>query len=1219
MNCLSVNIRGMGNEDKGKWIRDLRVANEIGFIMLQETQFTSLEGFDLGRFWGRGVFECEWVGATGRSGGLLSLWDPKRFVMSRVIKKRNYLCIFGTSRDDGKELAIINVYAPQKLRDKRLLWADLERVICFDNVYWIVAGDFNCVRDRSERRNSKFNALVSNEFNDFLDKVHLLEYALKGRKFTFITGNKCSRIDRIFVSANVVNDWANAEYRALSREGSDHCPLVLKTETRNFGPKPFRFFNSWFQRDGLNELVAQVCEMDTLAIGSGSYQVGLHQKLRRLKHGILEWKRAWAIKETEEEDNLNAEVRDLDEVIDARDLTEAELWVFEEAKNRIKELGLLKKRDLKQRARVRWAKEGDENTSFFHACVNMRRVSNNIPGLNVEGKWVFKPSEVKREACSFFRKRFVEDMVVRPDLECSGLKRLSESEAESMIVPFSEAEIKQAVFDCDSDKAPGPDGFNFRFIKRFWPLFANDFLKVLQEFSDTGHINRGVGSSFITLIPKNNDPVSLNEYRPITLIGVISKVISKVLANRIKKVMGSIIHETQSAFLAGRYILDGPLIINEILSWAKKTEKDFFLLKIDFEKAYDNVNWGFLISMMKQMNFPDRWCKWIEGILSSTRSSVLVNGSPTFEFNCEKGIRQGDPISPFLFLIVMEGLSSLIRAASGNGFFHGVRFNVDGPTVSHLLYADDALVMGEWSLANLNAIRRILRVFHMCSGLRINLSKSNLFGLGKGAEEVHGFAQIMGCSAGSFPFKYLGIVVGANMNRIGNWDSVLDIFRKRLSSWKASVVSLAGRVTLIKSVLESLPMYYFSLYKAPATVIHKMEVIIKRFLWGGCEDKNKIHWVAWERVTRSVKDGGLGLSRLEDNNFALLLKWLWRYRVSNDALWKKVVDSIHGSARRWETVHCNNRYAGAWSRLVKAGYSLKVDGHVFINQFKGIVGDGLTLKFWIDPWLCAEPLKSLFPNLFRLDLNKRCNVADRLIGSFGSHTVCWNWKQYPGSNVEIQELIECHRLLANVSLSAQQDRWGWSIGDGDGYTVQDMRKWLKKSYQSEENEVYQWSKWIPRKCNMFMWRASLNRLPTKEALRKRNVFVDDVSCDLCGESEETVDHLFSGCKIIGLIWEAVALWCNIPRFFVFSLSDVLHMMDGLPFKAKKKEIVYGILIVACWRLWKARNDKIFNGTDLNVPHLIADVKSMAFLWFKHRHKEGSIDWREWCNFSFPLM
>ncbi|KAJ0468992.1 putative RNA-directed DNA polymerase [Helianthus annuus] len=209
-------------------------------------------------------------------------------------------------------------------------------------------------------------------------------------------------------------------------------------------------------------------------------------KMRRLKSKIIEWKKTWSAMEVEEVENLKAEVRDLDEIIEDRDLSEAEAWVFEEAKNRIRELEDMYKKDIKQKARVRWAREGDENNSFFHGCINMRRVSNNIPGLNVDGKWIFKPSEVKKEIHSFFKRRFMEEMVDRPMLECHGISQLSSAEAEGLVSPFSEAEIKLAVFECGSDKAPGPDGFNFRFLKRFWPLFSNDFFRVLQEFFDTG-------------------------------------------------------------------------------------------------------------------------------------------------------------------------------------------------------------------------------------------------------------------------------------------------------------------------------------------------------------------------------------------------------------------------------------------------------------------------------------------------------------------------------------------------------------------------------------------------------------------------------------------------------------------------------------------------------------------------------------------------------------
>ncbi|KAM0033324.1 putative RNA-directed DNA polymerase [Helianthus debilis subsp. tardiflorus] len=357
-------------------------------------------------------------------------------------------------------------------------------------------------------------------------------------------------------------------------------------------------------------------------------------------------------------------------------------------------------------------------------------------------------------------------------------------------------------------------------------------------------------------------------------------------------------------------------MVNEILSWVRKSGKEMFLFKIDFDKAYDNVNWEFLLATMDQMGFPPLWCNWIRGVLMSARSSVLVNGSPTFEFDCEKGIRQGDPISPFLFILVMEAFSGLMNKAGIIGAFHGVRLPRDGPILSLLLYVDDAMLMGDWSDFKFKNMKRILRVFFLCSGLKINLHKSEVYGVGVNSEEVSSKVDALGCKSGGFPFVYLGIKVGANMNRVANWDPVVDIFRRRLSKWKAATLSIAGRVTLIKSVLDSLPTYYFSLFKAPVSVIDKLEGLMRRFLWGGSGEVKKMSWVSWEAVTKPIKEGGLGLSILKVDNEALLIKWLWRYFTENQSLWRKVIDSLHGSRRRWGVAPVRNDLTGVWKTLV---------------------------------------------------------------------------------------------------------------------------------------------------------------------------------------------------------------------------------------------------------------------------------------------------------------
>ncbi|KAM0043628.1 putative RNA-directed DNA polymerase [Helianthus debilis subsp. tardiflorus] len=293
-----------------------------------------------------------------------------------------------------------------------------------------------------------------------------------------------------------------------------------------------------------------------------------------------------------------------------------------------------------------------------------------------------------------------------------------------LVKRFSKEEIKEAVWNCGGDKTPGPDGFTFRFLKDFWDLFEKDFSLALDYFYVHGKLNRGCNSSFISLIPKVNNPQSINNFRPINLIGCISKVVTKILASKLKKVMNFLVSDVQTAYIEGRSILEGPLIINELISWAKNCKRKMMLFKVDFEKAFDSISWDFMESVLAQMGFPPLWRTWVMGTLISARSSILVNGSPTAEFEIQKGVRQGDPLSPLLFILAMEALHIATDSAVNCNIFRGIATPGSGPTVSHLLYADDVLFVGEWSEENFHNLARLLRCFHLSSGLKVNFSKS---------------------------------------------------------------------------------------------------------------------------------------------------------------------------------------------------------------------------------------------------------------------------------------------------------------------------------------------------------------------------------------------------------------------------------------------------------------------------------------------------------------
>jgi len=262
-------------------------------------------------------------------------------------------------------------------------------------------------------------------------------------------------------------------------------------------------------------------------------------------------------------------------------------------------------------------KDGDANSKYFHSILSSRRRRNSIVSLLVNSTLVEGVQPIQNAIFSHFRDHFVVQNTSRPGAENLNFKQLSYAEGRSLILPFSEAEVKAAVWDCESFKSPGPDGVNFGFIKDFWEDIKGDVMQCISEFHRNGKLSRGINTTFIALIPKVDSPQRLNDFRPIALIGCLYKILSKVLANRLRLIIGWVVSETQTTFVKERQILDGILIANEVVDEAQKSNKELMFFKVDFEKAYA---------------FPFLWRKWIKECVSTATTSIFVNGSPTDEF-----------------------------------------------------------------------------------------------------------------------------------------------------------------------------------------------------------------------------------------------------------------------------------------------------------------------------------------------------------------------------------------------------------------------------------------------------------------------------------------------------------------------------------------------------------------------------------------------------------
>ncbi|GKC21849.1 RNA-directed DNA polymerase, eukaryota [Tanacetum coccineum] len=410
-----------------------------------------------------------------------------------------------------------------------------------------------------------------------------------------------------------------------------------------------------------------------------------------------------------------------------------------------------------------------------------------------------------------------------------------------------------------------------------------------------------------------------------------------------------------------------------MLNWCKRKKKQAMFFKVDFAKAYDSVRWDYLLDILHAFGFGPNWCRWILGTFTSSMASILVNGSPTSEFPFCCGLKQGDPLAPYLFILIMESLHISFSRVVDDGLFKG--FQLHGSVnISHLFYADDAMFIGEWSEQNLHNIVKVLNCFHLASGLKINIAKSQVLGVGVSQNVVVQAANRIGCAVLNTPFRYLGVTVGECMSRKSAWVGLVNKLQARLSKWKVKTLSIGGRLTLLKSVLGASPIYYMSVFKVPKGVLKTMESIRSKFFNGVDSSDRKISWVAWDNVLASKLNGGLGVSSFFALNRALLLKWVWRFISGDGSLWCKVIQAIYGSKF---DLHVTDQ-PSIWCSILREVKSLKDSGFDFSSHCKKRIGDGSCTSFWYDIWLADAPLCVQFPRLFALELDKEIVVANKM-------------------------------------------------------------------------------------------------------------------------------------------------------------------------------------------------------------------------------------------------
>jgi len=714
---------------------------------------------------------------------------------------------------------------------------------------------------------------------------------------------------------------------------------------------------------------------------------------------------------------------------------------------------------------------------------------------------------------------------------------------------------------------------------------------MFDQFHANEVLPKGMLAYFVTLIPKISSPLDLKDYRPISLLGCLYKLLSKVLARRLAVVMNSIISQSQSAFFKGRHLVDGVLVVNELVDYAKKSKEECLIFKVDFEKAYDSVDWVFLEYMMHRVGMCDRWVAWMKACVFGGSMSILVNGSPTEEICIHRGLKQGDHLAPFLFLLVAEGFSGLMRNAVEANLFEGFRFGDSELVVSHLQYFDDTLCIGKATVQNLWTMKAILRGFEMASGLKINFSKSSLIGVNVGEDFMDMACSFLNCSAGCIP-----------LGSMATWEPLVECLGGRLKSWGHRYISFGGRIILLNLVLSSFPIFYLSFLKLPNQVWKRIVRIQREFLWGGVGGGKKISWVKWESVCHQKRNGGLGVKDLQLMNISLLAKWRWRWLDGVRALWKRVIQSKYGArnASLW------------WKELLKLG------DYGGINWFSSEVGNGLTSRFWNDRWIGDKCFRLKYPRLYSISSHKDAFVAE--VGVVTEVGLNWSfrWKRHLFMWEE-ELLISLKEDLEGVVFSREKDGWWWNLEEKGNFTVKLAYVKLEGLvlgdvlWQVEERRVLEelWKIPTPSKVVAFAWKALLNRIPTKLNLAVRNVLPPGDSV-LCGLKEESPLHLFLHCDWARAVWLRLMWW--VDGGFITPPNLFIHWACWGNFVGSKT-IKKGrglIWLATLWVLWKVRNDKIFNGVIFEVDDIVEEVKVLSWRWLLSRTNTPVCLFYEWC-------
>ena len=562
---ISWNVRGMNELDKHLRIKNLLKGWKADVVCLQETKLGLISSRVVRSLWGGQYVDWVFLGSNGASGGILLMWD-RRVVekLEDAVGQYSVSCKFRTVMDQS-EWMFSGVYGPNLDSERQGMWDELAGVKSWWDVPWCVGGDFNVVRFPAEKSHSTSFTQAMFDFSDFISSQGLIDTPLLGGKFTWSNGRSIdarSRLDRFLFTADWEDYFGLISQKRLVRLGSDHFPILLVCGSPHQGSRPFKFENMWLKVDGF---VAKVHQWWNSYQFQGFPSHILANKLKALKSDLRHWNAEEFGNVTVRKNALLAELNGLDVDLDSYIPSVEDRVRKEQVIAEVDHLILMEEISLRQKSRALWLKDWDKNSKFFHRIATSNRNRNTIGQLSIDGEVSTQQTAIREHIVQFYEQLYTEGEFQRPLLDGLEFNGLGGEDLEGLDRPFSEEEVFNVVKNFNGDKSPGPDGYSMAFYQACWSTVGSEVMDVCNEFYDQGIFEKSLNATFICLIPKKPAAVELKDFRPISLVGSVYKIMAKVLANRLSLVLAKLISSPQNAFVKERQILDSVLIANECI------------------------------------------------------------------------------------------------------------------------------------------------------------------------------------------------------------------------------------------------------------------------------------------------------------------------------------------------------------------------------------------------------------------------------------------------------------------------------------------------------------------------------------------------------------------------------------------------------------------------------------------------------------------------------